>query len=80
VGREIERVVREAQFTAFAGENREMEQADLEAALAETVPLSKSHAEVIEHLQKWRKEGLASPASSEESRGDVGKGRMVELG
>ncbi|MCX6620687.1 MAG: AAA family ATPase [Acidobacteria bacterium] len=80
VGREIERVVREAQFTAFADENREMEQGDLEAALAETVPLSKSHAEVIEHLQKWRKEGLASPASSEETRSGGGKGRMVELG
>lgn len=80
VGREIERAVREAQFTAFADENREMEQADLEAALAETVPLSKSHAEVIEGLQRWRKEGLASPSSSEEARGASGKGRMVELG
>jgi hypothetical protein len=80
VGREIERVVREAQFTAFADQNREMEQTDLEAALAETVPLSKSHAEVIEHLQKWHKEGLASPASSEESRTEVGKSRMVEIG
>lgn len=80
VGREIERAVREAQFTAFADENREMEQADLEAALAETVPLSKSHAEVIEHLQKWRKEGLASPASSEDARQAAGRGRMVEIG
>jgi len=78
VGREIERAVREAQFTAFADENREMEQTDLEAALAETVPLSKSHAEVIEHLQKWRKEGLASPASSEETRAAEGRGRVIE--
>lgn len=80
VGREIERLVREAQFSAFADGNREIEQQDLEAALAETVPLSKSHAEVIEHLQKWRKEGLASPASSEEMRTQAGHGRMVELG
>jgi hypothetical protein len=78
VGREIERIVREAQFTAFADANREIEQADLEAALAETVPISKSHAEVIEALQKWRKEGLASPASSEEARGEASRGRVIE--
>jgi SpoVK/Ycf46/Vps4 family AAA+-type ATPase len=66
VGREIERVVREAQFTAFADQNREIEMADLEAAISETVPLSKSHAEVIEALRKWKTEGRAFAASSEE--------------
>jgi hypothetical protein len=80
VGREIERVVREAQFTAFADQNREIEQEDIEASLAEVVPISKSHADVIDGLRKWRKDGLASPASSEETRGEVGKGRMVEIG
>lgn len=80
VGREIERVVREAQFSAFADENREIEQADIDTALAEVVPLSKSHADVIEGLQKWRKEGLASPASSEEQRPGAGRGRIVEIG
>ncbi len=66
VGREIERVVREAQFTAFAENNREIEQADLLAALAETVPISKSHQEAIEILRLWKTEGRAFPASSEE--------------
>ena len=80
VGREIERVVREAQFSAFADDNREIEQADIDTALAEVVPLSKSHADVIEGLQKWRKEGLASPASSEEQRPGAGRGRIVEIG
>jgi len=79
VGREIERVIREAQFTAFADQNREIEQADLEAALAEVIPVSKSHASVIEELQRWKKEGLASPASSEESRTSAaGRGRVIE--
>jgi SpoVK/Ycf46/Vps4 family AAA+-type ATPase len=57
---------------------REIEQPDLDAALAEVVPISKSHAGVIEDLQKWKKEGLASPASSEESRSPAGKGRIIE--
>lgn len=79
VGREIERVIREAQFTAFADQNREIEQADLETALAEVIPVSKSHAGVIEELQRWKKEGLASPASSEESPTPVGgHSRVIE--
>ena len=77
VGREIERVVREAQFTAFADQNREIEQADLLAALTETVPISASHAEVIETLRKWKTEGRAVPASSEEPP-DAGPGRIIE--
>ena len=80
VGREIERVVREAQFTAFADENREIEQADIELALREVIPISKSHAGVIEELQRWKKEGLASPASSEEERPAMQRGRIVETG
>jgi hypothetical protein len=78
VGREIERVVREAQFTAFADENREMEQKDLDTALSEVVPISKSHADVIENLRKWKTEGLASPASSEDERSPMGRGRVIE--
>ena len=57
VGREIERVVREAQFTAFADGNREIEQADLMTAMEEVVPISKSHAEIIDALRKWKTEG-----------------------
>jgi SpoVK/Ycf46/Vps4 family AAA+-type ATPase len=78
VGREIERVVREAQFTAFADKNREIEQRDLELALREVIPISKSHAEVIDKLRKWHTDGLARPASSEEVRPVVGRGRMIE--
>ena len=77
VGREIERIVREAQFTAFADGNREIEPGDLLAELEEVIPLSKSHAGVIEKLQRWRKEGLASPASKEEVR-RVERGRSIE--
>lgn len=68
VGREIERVVREAQFTALADDNRQIEQDDLLTALAETVPLSKSHADVIEKIRRWKTEGRAFPASSELAR------------
>jgi hypothetical protein len=78
VGREIERAVREAQFTAFADQNREIEQGDLLAALTETVPLSKSHQEVIEALRKWKTEGRAFPASSEE-RAAAQRGRSIEV-
>ncbi len=64
VGREIERVVREAQFTPLADGNREIEQGDLLEALGEVVPLSKSHKEIIEHIRRWKIEGRAFPASS----------------
>ena len=64
VGREIEQVVREAQFTALADGNREIEQDDLLEALGEVVPLSKSHAHVIQYLRQWKTEGRAFPASS----------------
>jgi hypothetical protein len=67
VGREIERVVREAQFTALSGGNREIEQGDLLEALGEVVPLSKSHKEIIEHIRRWKIEGRAFPASSSSS-------------
>ncbi len=78
VGREIERAVREAQFTAFADGNREIEQADLLSALAETVPLSRSHQEVIEHLRRWKTEGRAFPASREDPAAAEG-GRSIEV-
>jgi len=77
VGREIERAVREAQFTAFADGNRTLEQADLLQALQETVPLSQSHSEIIEALRKWKTEGRAFPASGEEERRS-NVGRVLE--
>ena len=68
VGREIERVVREAQFTALADDNREIEENDLLAAIEESVPLSKSHGSRVEDLRRWKTEGRAFPASFEPSR------------
>jgi SpoVK/Ycf46/Vps4 family AAA+-type ATPase len=76
VGREIERAVREAQFTAFADENRQIEPGDLSAAIEETVPLSESHQEIIEALRKWKTEGRAFPASSDEVS-ETGSGKRV---
>jgi hypothetical protein len=76
VGREIERAVREARFTAFADENRQIEPDDLLAAIDETVPLSESHGEIIDELRKWKTEGRAFPASSEEVS-EAGSGRRV---
>jgi SpoVK/Ycf46/Vps4 family AAA+-type ATPase len=80
VGREIEKAVREAQFTAFADGNREMEQRDLEMALKEVIPLSTSHAERIKDLRKWKEDGLASPASGEEVAAGPGvrRGNLIE--
>ena len=78
VGAEIEAVVREAQFTAFADENREIEQADLLDALKVTVPLSKSHEELIKHLRTWKTDGRARPASSEDKTA-AQRGRTIEV-
>jgi len=76
VGREIERTVREAQFTALADQNREIEQEDLVSALSEVVPLSKSHADVIEKIRKWKTEGRPFAASSEPQK-EAGPVRRV---
>ena len=64
VGREIGQLVREAQFTALADGNREMELEDLLAATEEIVPLSRSHADRIDSIRRWKLEGRAFPASS----------------
>ena len=79
VGREIERVVREAQFTAFADYNREIEQEDLLLGLSEIVPLSKSHAEVIEKLRKWKTDGRAFPASADPPVAQAVGGRVLDV-
>jgi SpoVK/Ycf46/Vps4 family AAA+-type ATPase len=78
VGREIERAVREAQFTAFDDENREMEQQDVMAALSETIPIERSHPDEINELKKWKTEGRAMPASSEEPKGGQPIRRVIE--
>jgi SpoVK/Ycf46/Vps4 family AAA+-type ATPase len=79
VGREIERVVREAQFTAFADHQREIEQEDLAQALEEVVPISRSHAEAIDALRQWKTEGRAFPASSEDEASAGKAGRAIEI-
>jgi hypothetical protein len=78
VGREIERAVREAQFTAFDDDNRELELKDLLAAMAEVIPIQKSHSNVIEVLRRWKTEGRAFPASSEEPPPTQVRGRIIE--
>jgi hypothetical protein len=78
VGREIERVVCAAQFTALADKNREIDQSDLILALSKVIPLSKSHAHVIDKIRKWKTEGLASPASSEPTQEAGQRGRVLE--
>ena len=80
VGREIARAVVEAQFTAFADGNREIEQGDLCSALGEVVPLSKSHEKVIDRLRRWLTDGRARPASSPETPdSETRPGRRVEV-
>ena len=79
VGREIERIVYEAQFTAFADGNREIEDEDIFQAIKEVVPINKSHSEVIDTLRKWKTEGRAFPASSEEKTDQVKGGRAFDI-
>lgn len=78
VGREIERAVREAQFAAFDDDNREIAAEDLLQAIKEIIPIEKSHASVIEELRKWKTDGRAMPASSEEPKAGAAKGRMID--
>jgi hypothetical protein len=78
VGREIERVVREAQFSAFDDNNREMEQQDLMQAMEEVIPIEKSHHEIIEQLRRWKTEGRAFPASGAETQSSSVRGRVIE--
>lgn len=78
VGREIERAIREAQAVSYADGNRVIEQEDLISAIESTVPLSRSHAHVIDELRLWKTEGRAAPASSDEQAKDAG-GRFGDV-
>ena len=77
VGREIARAIVEAQFTAFADGNRDIGQADLLAALRDTVPVSVSHKANIDILLRWKTEGRARPASSDEPLATPGPSSRV---
>lgn len=66
VGAEIAALVPDAMFVAFADSEREINTADLVAAAATVVPLSKTASERINELRAWAK-GRARPASTPES-------------
>lgn len=62
VGAELEQVIVDAMYEAFADE-RDITTADIARAAARTVPLSRSQREVIEDLRAWLREGRAQSAS-----------------
>ncbi|WP_406498216.1 AAA family ATPase [Streptomyces sp. NBC_01604] len=62
VGAELEQVVVDAMYEAFA-EERDITTDDIARATARTVPLSRSQREVIEDLRAWLREGRAQSAS-----------------
>jgi AAA+ superfamily predicted ATPase len=61
-GAEVEQAIIDAMYQAFAAE-RDISTDDLIAAIARTVPLSKSQREVIERLRAWLRDGRAQSAS-----------------
>ena len=61
-GAELEQAIIDAMYQAFADE-RGIRSEDIIAAIARTVPLSKSHREVIERLRSWLRDGRAQSAS-----------------
>ncbi|MDQ1042476.1 AAA family ATPase [Streptomyces sp. V4I2] len=62
VGAELEQVVVDAMYEAFA-EERDITTDNVARAAARTVPLSRSQREVIEDLRAWLREGRAQSAS-----------------
>jgi AAA+ superfamily predicted ATPase len=61
-GAELEQAIIDAMYQAFADE-RDIGTEDIIAAIARTVPLSKSQREVIERLRAWLRDGRAQSAS-----------------
>jgi SpoVK/Ycf46/Vps4 family AAA+-type ATPase len=61
-GAELEQAVIDAMYSAFAAD-RDIRTEDIIAAIARTVPLSKSQREVIERLRSWLRDGRAQTAS-----------------
>jgi SpoVK/Ycf46/Vps4 family AAA+-type ATPase len=61
-GAELEQAIIDAMYQAFA-EERDIRTEDIIAAIARTVPLSKSQREVIERLRSWLRDGRAQSAS-----------------
>jgi len=81
-GAEIEQMIYEAMHTAF-DQRREFTTDDILRAMSAIVPLSKTAAERIAHLQEWAAAGRCRPASSDAAHagllgqlfGDAGIGR-----
>ncbi|AKH85611.1 ATPase AAA [Streptomyces sp. CNQ-509] len=65
-GAELEQAIVDALYHAFAAD-RDISDDDLAAAIARTVPLSRSQREVIERLRGWLREGRAQSASFAEA-------------
>lgn len=61
-GAELEQAIVDALYHAFS-EDRDVRTADITAAVARAVPLSRSQREVIERLRAWLREGRAQSAS-----------------
>jgi SpoVK/Ycf46/Vps4 family AAA+-type ATPase len=75
-GAEIAAAVPDALFAAFADEQREITTADVLAAVATVVPLSKTSADKIEDLRAWAK-GRARNAGETETAGTAS--RAIDL-
>jgi SpoVK/Ycf46/Vps4 family AAA+-type ATPase len=78
-GSEIAALVPEALFTAFADGGREIEIADLLAAAATVVPLSKTAAEKIESLRAWAAGRARAATSAEVVEIAAARGRALDL-
>ena len=61
-GAELEQAIIDAMYQAFA-DDRDIATEDIIAAIARTVPLSKSQREVVERLRAWLRDGRAQSAS-----------------
>lgn len=84
VGAEIEAVVKDAMFSAFMDEARELETDDLLRSVGDMVPLAKSRAEDIERLRRLVLSGQARNASKLESEVAIDdipaeRGRYMDL-
>ena len=76
-GAEIEQAVIAGMFDAFYGGGRDVETADVLKAIRETVPLSRTMEERIDHLRQWC-HSRARPAAAG-APGDEGRSRLGDL-
>lgn len=75
-GAEIEQVVIEALYQCFA-DNREVDQASVEAGLAGSVPLATTMAERIGTLREWARTRASAATTRIDGRGGIGKRRIM---